>query len=348
MKALDTALTILKDSEEVQVPVCKKFITFSRFHPRRRHNQHSASQGGSNYSISKTHNQDRASILPGFYRKFVPGFASIAAPLHSLTGHSAPKELTWTPQAEEAFTTLKKKMTSAPALVPARMDYPFILQTDASDVGLGAVLAQEYHGEEQPIAFFSRRLNKAEQNYSTTEKECLAVVEGVKAFALYLIGSVFTIVTDHAALKSLQTTTKSGPRVTRWALALQPFNFSIVHRAGKKHQNADGLSRQAWDREPMDSPVCLWRDQTGDQKGDQSGWQTWCLLRRKVPRGRQITLGGDETTDEPKSGEDALALGREVSPGKGSLPGGGAEVRGGSFSKEGRMLGSAPNKGHSN
>jgi phospholipid-translocating ATPase len=193
-------------------------------------------------------------------------------------------------------------------------------QTDASDVGLGAALAQEYNGEEHPVAFFSRKLNMAEHNYSTSEKECLAVVEGVKAFALYRIGSAFTIVTDHAALKSLQTTTKSGPRVTRWALVLQPFNFSISHRAGKKHLNADGLSRQAWDKEPVVSPASLWKDHTGPQ-----------TATRKCDRTGVSASGGGYST----LGRGAF-LGRESQPEEGA------------FQRRGGCWGQLPTKDRTN
>ena len=132
--------------------------------------------------------------LAGFYRRFVPGFSTIAAPLHAMTKQGAPKDLVWTKEAEEAMETLKKKITTAPALqISADITKPYILQTDASDVGLGAVLAQDQDGVEHPIAFFSCSLNKAERNYSTTEKECLAVVEGGKAFGIYLLGAEFTV-----------------------------------------------------------------------------------------------------------------------------------------------------------
>ena len=124
--------------------------------------------------------------LTSFYRKFVPQFATIAAPLFQMTKQDAPTKLTWTEETLRAMDTLKKSITSAPALISADPEQPYLLQTDASDVGLGAVLAQERDGLEHPIAFYSRALNKAERNYTTTEKECLAVVERVKAFGIIL------------------------------------------------------------------------------------------------------------------------------------------------------------------
>ena len=169
-----------------------------------------------------------------------------------MTKQDAPTKLTWTEETLRAIDTLKKSITSAPALISADPEQPYLLQTDASDVGLGAVLAQERDGLEHPIAFYSRALNKAERNYTTTEKECLAVVEGVKAFGIYLLGATFSVITDHNALKALHTTVKAGPRVTRWALALQPYDYTVVHRKGTLNGNADGLSRQAWIN-PLDS-----------------------------------------------------------------------------------------------
>ena len=123
----------------------------------------------------------------------------------------------------------------------------FTLQTDASEKGIGAVLSQEdAEGQERPLAFFSRKLLQRERNYSTIEKECLGIVAAVRHFDVHLVGRPFEIVTDHRALQYLSTMRNSNPRLTRWALALQPFEFVVKHKPGLQHGNADGLSRQAW------------------------------------------------------------------------------------------------------
>ena len=120
---------------------------------------------------------------------------------------------------------------------------PFYIHTDASQSGLGAVLAQvDEDKREHVIVYASRSLSKAEQNYSATELECLAVVWAVEHFHQYLGGNHFYLITDHAALKWLRTTKLVGRRA-RWIMRLEPYNFTIIHRAGRKHNNADSLFR---------------------------------------------------------------------------------------------------------
>ena len=127
------------------------------------------------------------------------------------------------------------------------LDKPFILCTDASGRGVGAVLSQlDSHGAERPVAYYSRKLLTRETKYTITELECLAIVNAVKHFDVYLTGTHFKIVTDHKALNYLKTMKNGGARLNRWILALQPFSFTTEYRPGKDNSNADGLSRQAW------------------------------------------------------------------------------------------------------
>ena len=112
--------------------------------------------------------------------------------------------------------------------------------------GSGALCNQRWGGEERPIAYFSKRLLLAVENYSASELECLAIVKAIDHFTIHLLGKPFTVVTDHRALATLQTPNKLNGRLMRWALALQAYNFKVQHRPGSKHQNADGLSRQSW------------------------------------------------------------------------------------------------------
>ncbi|KAL5510007.1 hypothetical protein EMCRGX_G005471 [Ephydatia muelleri] len=122
------------------------------------------------------------------------------------------------------------------------------LQTDALERGFGAVLSQRSaeQGEEHPIAFFSRKLLPREEKYSTIEKECLAIKLAMHAFRTYLVGRHFTVETDHRSLVWLDKLKDSNSRLTRWSLALQPYNFTVVHRSGSANGNADGLSRTPW------------------------------------------------------------------------------------------------------
>ena len=148
----------------------------------------------------------------------------------------------WTEVCAAAFTTLKCKLVQAPILVYPQFTVganPFVLQTDASAMGLGAVLEQD----NKVIAYASRSLSKLECNYSTIQKECLAIVFAMKQFRHYLLGRPFTVMTDHAPLQWLSAQKMEG-LLCRWALALQEYTFKIVHRKGTLNGNADALSRR--------------------------------------------------------------------------------------------------------
>ena len=188
--------------------------------------------------------------LVGYYRRFIKDFSSMAARLTDQTRKECPTKVTWTPELEEDFTALQEALLKKPVLKCPDYQQRFILQTDASDRGIGAVLSQsDQTGEEHPIAYYSRKLLPREERYAAIEKECLGIVCALKHFEVYLIGQEFTISTDHQALKYLQNMKNSNSRLTRWALAIQPFQFVIVHKSGLDNTNADGLSRQAWEED---------------------------------------------------------------------------------------------------
>jgi len=131
-----------------------------------------------------------------------------------------------------------------PVLCCPDFDQKFVLQTDASDVGLGAVLSQDIEGQEKVIAYASRRLTPAEHNYTTTEKECLAVIWAIRKMRCYLEGYLFEVITDHLALKWLNSIESPSRRIARWALELQQFQFDVRYRRGKVNVVADTLPRQ--------------------------------------------------------------------------------------------------------
>jgi len=139
---------------------------------------------------------------------------------------------------------LKEKLATAPVLGMPENTGQYILDSEASDVGLGAVLSQVQDGEERPIAYASRTLQKPERNYETTKKEILAVVYGLKQFRQYLLGRPIIIRVDHAALSGLKRTPEPLPQLARWLTFIECFDYQIVHRAGKKHGNADTMSRR--------------------------------------------------------------------------------------------------------
>ena len=153
------------------------------------------------------------------------------------------QEFSWIPSADRAFKELKRHLCSAPILSLPDSSLPFTVYTDASEMGLGAVLTQQRGEHYHEIAYASRTLTTAERNYSTTEKECLAIVWSVNHWRPYLLGKAFDIVTDHQSLTWLQELKEPKGRLARWILALQEYVFEINHRPGKQHSNSDTLSR---------------------------------------------------------------------------------------------------------
>ena len=181
--------------------------------------------------------------LVGYYRKYIKDFCKIAEPLTNLTRKYIP--FVWNGECRKTFELLKQKLLEPPILAYPRFDGTgFILQTDARYKGLGFILAQKHDGIERVISYGGRALHKAEKNYSTTELEALAVVEGIKKYTPYLQHSVkFTVVTDHCALKWLFSGNHAGGRLARWSLKLQAYNFQVIHVRGKDNGNVDALSR---------------------------------------------------------------------------------------------------------
>jgi hypothetical protein len=180
--------------------------------------------------------------LASYYRRFVKGFTTIAAPLNELLKKKV--RYKWTKAQQTAFEELKHHLTSAPILAYPNFEREFILFTDASDLALGAILSQKDHeGYERVIAYASRTLSPAEKNYSVTEKECLAVVWAIKYFRQYLHGSHFSLITDHSALKSLFAHKMPQTRLSRWITILQEYTFTTNYKPGKYHSNVDTLSR---------------------------------------------------------------------------------------------------------
>ena len=179
--------------------------------------------------------------LCSYYRRFVPEFATIARPLIKLTEKN--QDFEWTQEQEEAWDLLKTKLTTSPTLSYPDPDAEFILDTDASDQGIGAVLSQVIQGEERVIAYGSRVLTKQERRYCVTRRELLAVVHFVKTYRHYLVGKKFTLRTDHASLRWLRSFKEPEGQVARWLETLGMYHYDLVHRPGKKHINADALSR---------------------------------------------------------------------------------------------------------
>lgn len=181
--------------------------------------------------------------LSGYYRQYIPRYADIAQPLTLLTKKD--QKFGWSENQEKAFQNLKDTISSDSVLAYPSMlpEHEFRLHTDASDIGISAVLAQDLGEGERPISFASRQLNAAEKKLSVTEKELLAVIFGTKQFRCYLYGRKFTLITDHRALGWLLKLKEPSAKLTKWALRLSEFQYRVQHRPGKQHVVPDALSR---------------------------------------------------------------------------------------------------------
>jgi len=178
-----------------------------------------------------------------YYRKMIKDFAKLAAPLNKLLKKDATFE--WSVECQQSFDLLKEALTAEPVMAFPRPVGKFILDTDACNVAWGAVLSQEQDGVERVIAYQSKAWSPAERNYSTTRQELLAALLGMESFRYYLLGLPdFTLRTDHACLKWLETHKSDEGLINRWWTRMSAFNFTVVHRPGRQHGNADGLSRR--------------------------------------------------------------------------------------------------------
>lgn len=179
--------------------------------------------------------------LTSWYRRFVPNFSTLIAPLSNLLRKN--KTFLWDKDCENSFQSLKECLISAPVLACPDFSLPFTVQTDASGFGIGAILTQTHPEGEKVICYLSRSLTRNERNYSTTERECLAVLWAIEKLRPYIEGSKFTVITDHYSLVWLNRLQSPTGRLARWAIRLQQYDYEIIHRKGKDHIVPDTLSR---------------------------------------------------------------------------------------------------------
>src|SRR6267143_1384874 len=191
--------------------------------------------------------------MVGYYRQFIKGITELIHMLNKMYKRDKPKEvLEWSKQAIANFEEIKRLLADDCELFLPDMTKHFTIRTDASDVGIGAVLLQHDDATQamRPVWYASRQLNKAERNYSTTHRECLGVIYGVRQFKQYIEFTQFTIETDHQALKWLMALKDPSGRLARWSLELQELDFKIEHIPGTHNVIADALSR-----DPVDPPA---------------------------------------------------------------------------------------------
>ncbi|CAN6560294.1 unnamed protein product [Malus baccata var. baccata] len=202
-------------------------------------------------------------------RRFIKDFSKIAQPLCRLLQNEVTFE--FNEACEKAFNHLKDSLTTTPIITPPDWSIPFELMCDASDFALGAVLGQRKNKQPHVIYYASRTLNDAQLNYSTTEKELLAVVFALHKFRSYLIGTKVIVFTDHAALKYLLTKKEAKPRLICWMLLLQEFDIEIRDKKGCENVVADHLSRMVLEEESIPDRSIFMR-------------LNWLVQRAKVAR----------------------------------------------------------------
>ncbi|WJZ84470.1 hypothetical protein VitviT2T_004073 [Vitis vinifera] len=179
----------------------------------------------------------------GFYRRFIKDFSKLLKPLCELLGKDA--KFVWDERCQKSFEQLKQFLTTAPIVRALNWQLPFEVMCDANNFAIEVVLGQREDGKLYVIYYANKTLNEAQRNYTTTEKELLAVVYALDKFRVYLVESFIVVFIDHSALKYLLTKQDAKARLIRWILLLQEFNLQIKDKKGVENVVSDHLSRLA-------------------------------------------------------------------------------------------------------
>lgn len=198
-----------------------------------------------------------------YYRNHIPNFSTLAQPLFDLTKKNS--RFHWEQEQQQAFDQIKKLLVNRPLLHFPDSNRIFIIQVDASDYGIGAVLMQNVDQSDKPVAYMSQKLNHQQRNWNTTEKECFAVVSSIKKWHHYVFGRDFIVKTDHHSLCWLNKSHNNNPKLNRWRMFLQDYSFTIEHVKGKSNCVADCLSRYPIDSSTdIDTEFCSTSTQTDE------------------------------------------------------------------------------------
>ena len=183
--------------------------------------------------------------MAGFYRKYIQNFAARSSNLRELLKKD--KEFVWTKECQDEFEDIKIALTTSPVMVYPNFNKKFILSTDASYQGVGATLSQNGEGGERVISYASRSLNVHEKNYGVTKLEALGVVWATNLYKVYLQDHKFDLITDHKALLKFKEMKDTNPTLERWSIKLSQYDFDVIYREGRLHENVDCLSRDPID-----------------------------------------------------------------------------------------------------
>lgn len=238
------------------------------------------------FPVPKSVTQVRSFLgLANYYRRFIKSFADIANPMNKLLKKGT--NFYWDEEQQKSFEALKDSLCTAPVLVCADLNEPFILTTDASEVGIGAVLSQGLLGEDRPVAYMSKSLNNHQKNYSATERECLAVIMAVMHFRHYLWGRKFLIIGDHEPLTYIESIKDPMSRLNRWRARLRGYIYDFKYKPGRLNTNADSLSRN-----PCDIP-----------EAKSKGNQTAQILPLSAPKQTKTSLARQRKSKSKSDGD---------------------------------------------
>jgi len=241
--------------------------------------------------------------LASYYRRFVSQYGAIAKPLTDMLKKD---NFSWSSTAKEAFQELKQRLVASPVLALPDFSKEFVVEVDASGLGLGVVLMQNHH----PIAFISRSLNTQQQSLSTYEKELLAIVFAVQKWRHYLPPKKFIIRNDHRCLKYILEQRLSTTFQQKWLVKLMEFDFNIEYREGRENMAADALSRldspeimalqvyqpnssmlsrirQSWQKDPILQQL------VSDLKSNPSSQKHYTWVRNELRRKGRLVIGSD-------------------------------------------------------